>query len=300
MKTPLVRIYLGFIAAGFLSTYLASSADDTIGGTSSNPPKPAIGDWRSVESPDYQTYVKNLQAAGFPPETIQSIVTSDVISAFAGKRAEATAARYQNWRYWQSNPDMTKASAVFAAQRRTIDEEMDGVLQQLLGVDTDLPDVNRQWQQEEWNNELTFLTSDKIKATELIFREYAKVNLQIKELAAGLNLTEDTNELQQILARYQDEQADLKQALSPAEIQQVEMATSWTAENLRQAMVKFDPTEEEFSIVFEAWHPYDENLARIHALRESDPGNLSNAVYAQIKTGLSPDRYQQYCDTWWK
>ena len=63
-------------------------------------------------------------------------------------------------------------------------------------------------------------------------------------------------------------------------------------------MVKFEPTETEFRVIFEAWQPHDENLARIYATRGQDSGN--EAVFEQIKGQLTPERCQQYRDTWWK
>lgn len=283
------------------SIRLANAAD--FGGveTSGNPmQRPAIVDWHSVESADYQTYVKNLEAVGCPPKTIRSIVTADVVKAFAGKRAAAVATRYRDFKYWQADPSETAARAKLASERHAIDEEMNGVLQQLLGSDTDLPDVSRVWQRAEWNQSLAFLKPEKREATETILEHYAKVNRQMKELATGALLTEDTNALQQVLEKYQREKTTLQQVLSSEEFRQVELTTSWTAKNLRHALVHFEPTQEEFDIIFDAWQPLDEKLAEIHATRQHDPGNLQEEAYAKIKARLSAARYQQYCDTWWK
>src|SRR5579863_9738968 len=171
------------VAALFLlGTIVITWADGTEGETPSNEEsKPPIVDWHSVESVDYQTYVRNLQALGFPKQTINSIVTSDVIAAFGGKRAGAVAARYQNFTYWHADPSDTEARAKLAAQRSAIDEEMNGVLQQLLGVDTDLPDVSREWQRAEWNQALAFLAPNKKEACEVTLAEYAKANQQMRE-----------------------------------------------------------------------------------------------------------------------
>jgi hypothetical protein len=262
--------------------------------------RPAIVDWHSVESDDYLAYVKNLETIGCSAQTIRTIVTADVIAAFAGKRAEAVTARFQNFQYWQANPDETKARAELAARRRGIDEEMNRVLQQLLGPETDLPDVSREWQRETWNQELNFLTSKKRDATVAILQQYERVNQQMKELAGGANLTEDTNALQRILQQSREEKSTLETVLSPTEYRQVALTTSWTAENLRHALVHFEPTPAEFDIIFDAWKPLDDKLSTIHALRQPDPGNLEQEAYAKIKSQLSASRYQQYCDTWWK
>lgn len=291
-------VALAFSLAG---VFPANSTDLVGGETADNlMARPTIVDWRSVESEGYLAYVKNLETIGCPPQTIRNIVTTDVIAAFAGKRAEAVATRYRNFKYWQTDPSDTKARAELATQRRTIDEEMNRVLQQLLGTGTDLPDVSREWQHEEWNQELAFLTPEKREATEAILQQYAKVNQQMKELASGINLTEDTNALQLILQRYKEEKSTLQQVLLPKEYRQVQLTTSWTAKNLRHALVHFEPTRDEFDIIFDAWKPLDDKLSTIHALRQNDPGNLQKEAYAKIKSQLSPSRYQQYCDAWWK
>lgn len=289
---------LGLLFAGILQADSADLANDN--SSSSSAPRPSITDWHSVESEEYLSYVRNLQAVGCPPQTIKTVVTADVTAAFAGRRAEAVAVRYQDFKYWQANAAETGARAKLSGQQRAIDEEMNRALQQLLGPDADLPDVSREWQREKWNHELSFLAPDKREATKVVLQEYAKVNQQMGELAAGMNLTEDTNELQSILVRYQKEQSALQQLLSPEEYQLAEMTFSWTAENLRHAMVHFEPTQEEFRIIFQAWQPHDDKLSQIHATRQPDPGSLEKEVFAKIQAQLSASRYQQYRDTWWK
>jgi hypothetical protein len=260
--------------------------------------RPAITDERSVTSAEYQTYLQTLQAAGSPEQTIHAIVTADVLAAFAGKRTAALAERYQNFAFWKCEPAQTAARAKLSAQRRVIDEEMNGVLQQLLGPATELPDVNQEWTKNALDFELSFLTPAQREAVKVTLLTYAKSELQIKELGDGDLLDDDTNELQQILDTHQQVQATLQRLLSAEEYQQVEMTVSVTAENLRHAMVHFNPTEAEFRIIFNAWRPHDEALAQIYAHRETDPGN--GAIYAKIKEQLPPERYETYRSTWWK
>src|SRR2546425_92549 len=61
-----------------------------------------VFDWRQVESEDYRTYLANLRAIGCPEQTIRDIVGADVLQAFAGKRAEAMAARYRDFKFWKT------------------------------------------------------------------------------------------------------------------------------------------------------------------------------------------------------
>jgi len=76
------------------------------------------------------------------------------------------------------------------------------------------------------------------------------------------------------------------------------MTVSWTADNLRQAMAHFQPTEEEYQTIFHAWRSWDEQLVQIYGTGQPDPGN--DAVFNQIQQSLSPERFQQYRNTWWK
>ena len=101
-----------------------------------------------------------------------------------------------------------------------------------------------------------------------------------------------------MLEAYDRKRAALRDLLTPEEYDSVDMTASWTANNLRQAMAKFQPTEEEFQIIFREWRKQDENLAAIFAKGEADPGN--DRVFAAIEKKLSPERYAKYREAWWK
>jgi hypothetical protein len=265
--------------------------------TPSEPARPIL-DWRGVETADYRAYVKNLQDIQCPAQTICDIVTADVMSAFARKRADALAARYQNSKYWKSDPSQTAARAKLASQRHDIDEEMNGVLKGLLGQDTSLPDTSREWRKMELEFELAILPAEKRRQTEIVLLNYGKVDEQINELAADIHVSEDTNELQHIVQSYKEKQTRLKQLLQPEEYKIVEMTTSPTAKNLQRAMVNFNPSESEFRIIFDAWQTQDETLVRIYSTRE-DRRLGDDEVYGKIKAQLTEERYKQYRDTWW-
>jgi hypothetical protein len=259
-----------------------------------------ILDWRYVESEDYRAYVANLQSIGCPAQTVRDIVTADVISVFAGRRNDALKARYQNFQYWKSDPSETEARAALNTQRRELDTEMNGVLQELLGADTSLPDLTREWQSTELDFKLSFLPSDKLAQTKAILLEHDHTDQLAKQLSDGNDVSEDTNELQRVLDSHDQERAALREILSPEQFERVEMSASWTSENLRHALVHFDPTEEEFRIIFAAWKARDEQLARLKAARETDPDRGNKALNETIKSQLTEERYKVYRATWWK
>ena len=261
--------------------------------------KPGL-DWRQVESGDYVTYVKNLRAGGCPEQTIRDIVSADVMQALAAKRAEALAAYYHDFKYWKADPSQTVARAQLGAERGAVDEQMTGLMRQLLGNDFVPPPTSYEWKVAELNQQLAFLPQDKRDSTRTLLLQYGETDQQIRALASNQILTENPDERKGILAAYDTKQAELARLLTPEELQQVELTTSWTAENLRRAMVNFQPTEEEFQKVFHEWFAQDVALARTHALAQPDPGHSEDQVFARIKEALGEKRYAEYRSTWWK
>ena len=282
------------VAAGYSERQLSQSSL-----SSSVTKRPGL-DWRQVESGDYVTYVKNLRASGCPEQTIRDIVSADVMQALAAKRAEALTAYYHDFKYWKADPAQTAARAQLGAGRSAVDEEMTGLMRQLLGNDFVPPPTAYEWKVAELNQQLGFLPQDKRDPTRTLLLQYGETDQQIRALASNQILTENPDERKGILAAYDTKQAELARLLTPEEQEQVELTTSWTAENLRRAMVNFQPTEEEFRKVFHEWFAQDVTLARTHALSQPDPGHSEDQVFARIKDALGEKRYAEYRSTWWK
>jgi hypothetical protein len=231
---------------------------------------------------------------------VRDIVSADVLQAFAAKREQAIAARYQDYAFWKAGKADSAARSRLVDEREAIDVEMNDVMRQLLGADFVTPSSSSEWKWSEMGQQLAFLGPDKRDQVRRVLMENQEVNQQISELASGQNLTENLAQRRRIFENYEKEQQQLASMLSSGELEQVRLATSWTAENLRRAMVNFHPTEEEFRVVFREWQAGDEGLARLHAFGEEDPGKLEEEVFAKIKTKLSPTRYAEYRATWWK
>jgi len=261
-------------------------------------PRNSFLNWREVESEDYLVYMANLTAIGCPTQTIRDIVTADVIGVYADSRKETLKDYYQNFQFWQSDQPQAASRAELETQHTALDADMRRVLHELLGADAPLPDITRQWQSAELEWKLAFLPPDKRAQAKAILTDHEHGDQQAKNLSDGINISVDTNELQRIVDYHEEGRADLRNLLSPDEFEMVEMATSWTGENLRRAMVHFAPTEKEFRAIFAAWRKHDEDLVGVYAARKSDPGN--DDVYAQIQTYLTEERYNQYRQTWWR
>jgi len=258
----------------------------------------ATFDWRQIESDDYRTYIHNLRSVGCPEQTIRDIVSADVVNAFAARRQEAISNLYGNFKYWDSNPSNQVSAAELQRRRHAVDAEMNATLQDLLGQNYIPPDDSRAWTASELDQQLGFLTPDVRDKTETVLLQYADTDRAIQSLSEGEVTPDDPAARQEILQAYDAKRAALQAVLTAEQYQQLDMTVSWTADNLRQAMVHFDPTEGEFQTIFQAWRAWDEKLALLYATGQPDPGN--DAVFNQIQQALGPERFQQYRNTWWK
>jgi hypothetical protein len=254
-------------------------------------------DWNQVEAPDYPTYIRNLRAIGVPEPTIRDIVTADVRQVFASRRAEVLAQEHEV-QFWKYLPDEPETLANRMRQRREVDNAMGDVLRELLGPEVLPPSTENDWKLAELNLQLAFLPPDKRDSTSGLLMRYADIDAQIKSLADGLRPTEDPRELGRIIDLYEAKRAELSQWITPEEFEQIELTVSWTADNLRRAMVRFEPSEEEFRTIFRVWREHDEELARLAATHQPDPGNAH--VFERIRAFLGEERFAQYRSTWWQ
>jgi hypothetical protein len=253
-------------------------------------------DWRLVESEDYRTYVKNLRAIGCPEQTVRDIVTADVRQAFAAKRAEVAAQRYGSFKF---NEFDDAADAGFARQRREVDEAMNAAVRQLLGAEVGPPSATWEWKVAAMEQQLAFLPEDKHHAALEILRRTGEIDVALPSGISGNRLTSaQAEELQLRLGTFEQRRHELLQVLAPEEYERLDMTISWTANNLRQAMAKFQPTESEFAAIFREWRAHDLTIAGLWATGEPDPGNQS--VFSRIREALGEQRYQEYRRTWWK
>lgn len=252
--------------------------------------------WQQIESTNYVDYVKNLRSIGCPEQTLRDIVSADVIQAYGAKRNEAMAARYQDFHFWKADPE---AVAELARQRRIIDEAVESNLRDLLGEDYLAPSLTADWKWAELEQQLAFLSEEKREPVEAVLLRYADTDAQIKQLSDGHRKNEDLEELQRLMADYDQKRAALANLLTPEEYELVQLTCSWTAHNLRRAMTHFNPTEAEFRGIFRIWLEQDEMLARDFAAGKADPDNKEQ-VFEKIRGMLSPERYAQYRATWWE
>ena len=254
--------------------------------------------WSNLESADYNTYIANLRTLGCPEQTIRDIITADVAQTFSRQRAEILSAGGRDFHYWNTKLMSPETAATIAQQKTLLDGRVQATLNELLGPDADLVDTTSYWRASERDWKLSFLPESVRSQVVSLDSRYRDVNAEIKSLTDWKQPSKSPAELQDILASYEERRTQLAQLLTPEQFKQYDMVTSFTSDNLRRAMANFDPSPEEFQIIFDAWRAHDENLARLRANNQPDPGNAH--VYEKIRQALGNDRFNQYRSTWWK
>jgi hypothetical protein len=166
-------------------------------------------------------------------------------------------------------------------------------VKELLGVDFERARPEAAVTVDDLERKLAFLPPQKQEQVRAVRERNAGLEEKIKRMSE----TQIQPDGPELLQRFAQMKTDLRQVMSPEEYERYDMSTSWTGENLRRAMVGFNPTEEEFRMIFRTWRPLDEALAEIYQTKQPDPGN--DHVFAAIRAELGEERYREYRRSWW-
>jgi hypothetical protein len=265
--------------------------------------------WSQIESTNYRAFIANLRAVGCPERTIKDIIITDVMRLYAQRRGQY----YHNGRpfqYWETN-DKRKLTEPQIEERdqqlALIDKDLPAVLRELLGINYER-ELNKYFvDADEDGSRLGFLSEDQ-RAQVLSLREQfeGKRERILYGLQDGKPAPSDIEELRQI---DQEQDEALSQVLTPEEKEQYELSTSPTADRLRQELIGFNPTQEEFLDLYQrqkaiddAYEFEDTKDPTVMAAKAADEaeamktfkGNLAGDRVAQFDRSQDAD-YQNLC-----
>ena len=206
--------------------------------------------WSQVESADYREYITNLRKVGCPEATIRDIVITDIMRLYAARRGQF----YHNGRefkFWETN-EKRKLNARQLEEREKqlaqIDKEIPMVLRELLGVNYER-EINKYFvDTNEDERRLNFISEDKRSRVLALRDEFeGKRERLLREAADGKLSESQRAEIDRIEA---DREEALSKILSREELQEFELRTSDTADRLREELIGFNPSAEEFRDVY--------------------------------------------------
>jgi hypothetical protein len=253
--------------------------------------------WSQLESADYREYIANLRAVGCPEVTIKDILLTDVMRLYAQRRGQY----YHNGRpfnYWETN-DKRKLKQPQVEERdrqlAAIDKDLPAVLRELLGINYER-ELNKYFVDADQDDDrLSFLSEDK-RAQVLSLRE--QFEGQREQIFYGAQDGKPSpDEMEQLRQIDQSQAEALAQVLAPQEKEQYELSTSPSADWLRQQLIGFNPTEQEFRALFdkqqaidEAYEFADTNDATALAAKAADEAQIME----EFKGTLAGDRAVQF------
>lgn len=273
------------ILVAALRSRLASPRADT----SSPPPVAALSAvtkseaplWADLSTPDLSQLVVRLRAAGFPPDLLRAILAAQISESFASRR-QALAPNSAALAYWK-NASTDPATAL---QLRQLDREEQKQLSDLLGPDAESDDALTRLDQ----TNVTFLPAEKARDVLAVVRDYADRRADLN--ATGVTYQTDREKLNALDRELHDRIAQL---LTPAELLEYDLRTSNTARNLRANLDVFQPTEEEFRMIYQLRAPVEERQRSEMVITSDSPvGQALRLRTEQIKTALSPQRAADY------
>jgi hypothetical protein len=266
--------------------------------------------WSQLESTNYRQYIANLRAVACPESTLKDIILTDVMRLYARRLGQY----YHNGRpfkYWETN-DKRKLTQPQIEERdrqlAAIDKELPAVLRELLGVNYER-ELNRYFVDAgDDDRRLAFLSEDKRTQTLALREQFEGARERILYQAQKGKLSPGDLEKLRELDRQQDEA--LAGVLTAGEKELYDLSTSPAADQLRQQLIGFNPTEEEFRELYrrqkaisEAYEFEDASDPAVIAAKAADEADMMK----EFKSGLSSDRaaqlersqdpdYQSLCD----
>lgn len=241
--------------------------------------------WQRLQSGDLKTLVVQLRAAGFSESVIRSIIGAQVYERFSARR-KALLAQQEETPYWQSQ-QLFGLDAKTRSAFRELNREQNEQLKALLGPDG-LPGNEERlaYQRRQFGD----IPADKVEQLQSIISDYSELRQQIQSNANGLLLPEDREKLTLL---EKEQRTDLAGLLTPQELENYELRSSSTANQLRSQLGIFKPTEAEFTAIFRATRAAEEQYGSL----SNTGGNFNlyqqirTAALEQAKTQLTPERY---------
>ena len=256
--------------------------------------------WQQVESDDYRTYIANLRDIGCPEQTIRDIIIADVNALYSKKQATEVTSPEQQW--WRSEPDADVAQ-VAVEKTRALDEERRALLTSLLGLGWESGDMVSLPRPSHAGVALDgpvlgVLPDDVKKSVQQIVANYQEQVADWRQAESEQDGQSDPASLVRLNQRLRKE---LAQVLSPQQLEEFMLRYSTTAANLRTDLGQlkyFNATPDEFRALYRTIDPINQQLQSIAG--QTDAASVQQRAELEqrrddaILKALGPERYAQY------
>jgi hypothetical protein len=248
--------------------------------------------WNQVRASDYGEYARNLRALGWPEASIVDLIVGEVTATFAQRWQSESAAVLG--KYWESaTPAAAAEQARLRQLRQRLERERRELLQRALGPQVlDGMGKYRLWNDVAADAELlAFLPASKRQQLAAINERYAQLEPQDPAL-----MTQD--DVRRAEANEARQRAEIAAALSPQELEELDLRKSATAQRLRDELRGFRATEAEFRQLFRVRRAYEATLATNTDVRDPNVPEVRIAAERRFaeeaRAALGEQRYADY------
>ncbi|ATC63350.1 hypothetical protein CMV30_04940 [Nibricoccus aquaticus] len=273
-----------------------SSASDTVTTTDSQSAASLQNLWSQLYSEDFDQFVSRLKSAGFSFREIRAIILPLAQKKFETIRADIVG-KQEDRPYWRASSGYYSMPED-AAQRAKLMEVMQKeskVYQKYFSSPEAIAgdDQMQQYARRQFGD----LPVEKLQELSKIQTDYQELQSELYMNAQKRPRSELTaDEKKQLKLLESELQRDFQQTLTPEQYSEYLYRSSPTANNLRQQLDLFRPTEAEYKALFALQRPLDEQFneqsydeasgkARSEAQKKLEP---------QIQAALGPERYADY------
>ncbi len=257
--------------------------------------KPASGpaannaQWAQFQTDDLKSLVARLKSAGFPAEVIRAIVATRVQAQFAPRWHELIEKNPPK-PYWKKGGNFA-TDAKFSMALRALNKEQSAAVKDLVGNNPD--DVGNLMQSRQEQARYGNLSPESAEKVRRISSDYDDLKQAIyMGTIGGTMLPSDSKQLQYL---QQQETDDLTKAMSPAEYADYQLRSSPLANQVRNSLGAFEPTEDEYKTIFGIEQAIKGSTTTNPAgLSAADRQAQQTEIQQQLETALGPDRFADY------
>ena len=254
--------------------------------------------WQDVETPEYLKYIDNLRLVGCPEDRINQIILEDINELLDQKRLQEATKHDIAW--WKVEPQYYSMVNALAERGRSLEEERRTLIQKLLGPEAAEAEKGESLL---WNVQLTGPVLGALPAkTHNAVQEICQRSMERQQSYQWSRLNEGQPINQVEMAKLREHtRSELKQVLSPMEVEEFTLRYSHIAHHLRMELAAMDPTPDEFRKIFRAVDANDHQMqleyGSVEAMSPKQRERYERQRDTAIKEVLPPHRYQAYLMT---
>lgn len=255
-------------------------------------------DWQDVETPAYLKYIEQLRLVGCPEDKIRHIIVADVNQLVDQKRLKEAVAHDMPW--WKVEPNQYQMVNVMQEKGRMLEEERRALIGKLIGAEAA---ENEKTESLLWNVQLSGPVLGALPGkTHNAVQEVCQRSVERHQAYqwSRFNEGQPINQVEMAKLREQT-RSDLRQLLTPAEVEEFTLRYSHNAHQLRMELAGMDPTPDEFRKIFRATDAADHQMqmefGTVEAMSPKQRERHERQRDAAIKDVLPAHRYQAYLMT---